>query len=191
MVKMVLQKLRDLPIGSEEAESVVSAEPETAAAEPHEETIVPAGEQVSESFVLADEPAGEPVAVSVEPVDAAAALSVVEPTPSDLPADRTETLAEDEITADMIVDESAGMVTEHAVESETDRSGEDFPPLEEIGDAVPAEPEIEVAGEMVALGAGLFRLPLVIRIGDREVKTALSLTISFVKPGMEEAVEAG
>jgi hypothetical protein len=84
----------------------------------------------------------------------------------------------------MIVDAPVGMITEDAGVSETVSAVEAFPLVGEIGDAVPAEPEIEVAGEMEALGAGRFRLPLVIRVGDREVKTALSLGISFEKYGM-------
>jgi hypothetical protein len=186
MVKMILQKLRDLPIGSEEAEPVVSAEPETAAAEPHEETIAPAVETVAETISLAEEPEVQPVSILDEPMETVA-LSM-EPLEeyalSELPADSLEALDEEEITDDMIVDAPVGKITEDAGVSETDRAVEDFPSVGEIGDAAPAEPEIEVAGEMEALGAGRFRLPLVIRVGDREVKTALSLDISFDKSGM-------
>jgi uncharacterized protein len=182
MVKMILQKLRDLPLGSEEAEPVVSAEPETAAAEPYEETIAPSVETVVETISLAEEPEVQPVSILDEPMETTVALSMEpleECTLSELPVDIPEALQEEEITADMIVDAPFGVVTEDALVSGTARAVEDFPPVGEIGDAPPAEPEIEVAGEIVALGAGRFRLPLVIRVGDREVKTALSLDISF------------
>ncbi len=186
MVKMVLQKLRDLPIGSEEAEPVVSAEPEKTAAEPHVETIAPAVEPVGESISLSEEPEVPHVSVVDEPMETVALSTepVAEFALSEIPLEIPEALQEEEITAEMIMDEPVGMVTEQTVVSETDRPGEDFPLLEEVGDAAPAEPEIEVAGEMVDLGAGRFRLPLVIRVGDREVKTALSLDISFEKSGM-------
>jgi signal recognition particle receptor subunit beta len=186
MVKMVLQKLRDLPLGSEEAEPDITAEPETAAAEPQVETIAPVVETVGESISLAEEPEVQPVSVVEEPMESVALSMepVEEHALSEIPVDIPEALQEEEITAEMIMDAPVGVVTEDVQVSGADRAVEEFPLVEEIGDAAPAEPEIEVAGEMEALGAGRFRLPLVIRLGDREVKTALSLDIAFEKSAM-------
>jgi hypothetical protein len=88
-----------------------------------------------------------------------------------------------ETPVEMVVETPVEMVTE-AAEISGDMTAEAYPLVEESCAPANSEPEIEVMGDMVALGAGRFRLPLVIRLGDREVKTALSLDVSFEKPGL-------
>jgi signal recognition particle receptor subunit beta len=186
MVKMVLQKLRDLPIASEEEVPVVSVEPATVTPELVEEAVAPAIEPEEEAPALVVESLEEPIAQSIESIEAAALSTepAVESVPLDITEEMPEELLGEEITADMIVDEPVGMVSEAAEVSGIGMSSEAFPLAEQVCAPATSEPEIEVAGEIVAIGTGRFRLPLVIRLGDREVKTALSLDVSFEKPGL-------
>lgn len=185
MVKLVLQNLRELPLGAEVDAPVVSAEPEPAAVEQVEEMITLQVETEIEPVVDEVEPGEEPISLSTEPAEelvfaeAAAAESV-----SSEPAmEMGEVSGDERILPETIVDEPAAMLTEESFMPQTDTLGEAFPQLSQDVAAGSSDPEIEVAGAMEALGAGRFRLPLVIRMGDREVKTALSLDLSFEKPG--------
>lgn len=184
MVKMVLQKLRDLPLGLEEETPVVPPESEEAPPEPIEESIAPTVVPDEELPALAVEPVEEPIVQSVEPIEAVAASmeSVGESTFQEIPSEMPEELVDEEITADMLVDAPVEMGTEKAEISESLLSTDAFSLAEQTCAPVDSEPEIEVAGEIVAIGAGQYRLPLVIRLGDKEVKTALSLDLSFEKP---------
>lgn len=187
MVKMVLQKLRDLPLGLEEETPVVPPEPEEAPPEPIEESIAPTVVPEEELPALAVEPVEELIVESLEPIEpieavAASMESGGESTFQEIPSEMPEELVDEEITADMLVDAPVEMGTETEEVSESLLSTDAFSPAEQTCAPVDSEPEIEVAGEIVAIGAGQYRLPLVIRLGDKEVKTALSLDLSFEKP---------
>lgn len=181
MVKMVLQKLREMPLGSEE---------ETPASFPEREPVIP--ETVQESCAgtvgpegglppRAVEPSG---AMSVESLEAAAAPveSVGEPTFPEIPSEAPPELFDEEIPAEMLVEAAEETGAESGRTAESIQSFEAVHLAGHSSASDDGEPEIEVAGEMTAVGAGRYRLPLRIRLGGKEVETALSLALTFEKP---------
>ena len=200
MVKLVLGKLRDLPEVQPEEKPVEGVEsgidlsetlqqPETILAEPAEESLPPEREPVEESFELAvapptedsfvfeEEPEEQTLALGDEPAEEVISF------PLEAASGPEEGLFApvfpEETEDDMISDASAGTISEYAEAGElTARDQLESADKEPEGN----EPVILSAGEMETNVAGRFRMPLVIRIGDKEIKTALSIEVSFEKP---------
>ena len=194
MIKLILQKLRDLPAVQPEEKPAVGVEsgmefsepvqmPETLLAETAEDTF--SSEPVEESFELAvepqteetfvfeeepeeqtlvpaDEPAGEPVSFQLEAAESSfAPVFPVEPEDDLIPEASAETTSDYAETGEFTAQDQ---LTSAAEETEG------------------SQPLIMTAGEIETNVAGRFRMPLVIRVGDKEVKTALSIEVSFERP---------
>jgi hypothetical protein len=87
-----------------------------------------------------------------------------------------EELVDEEITADMLVDAPVEMGTETAEISESLLSTDAFSLAEQTCAPVDSEPEIEVAGEIVAIGAGQYRLLLLSGLETRKSRQHCPLT---------------
>jgi len=207
MVKMVLQRLRDLPLGREpETAPVVEEALPTAALAEETGDFTPL-EPVSltdDTDMLTLEPVEEDVDYTLEPVEEGADYAVepdaeevlpepampdfaVEPEP--LCAEQDKSAAEELEPAES----GTGMATSFQIPAWGFAPEPELPvPAEAsngLGDwEVSGKPdelqvEIELEGGIEALGAGRFRLPLVVRCGERETRTALSFDVSLEKPG--------
>jgi signal recognition particle receptor subunit beta len=190
MVKMMLQKLRD---------TLFTSEGETPPAPAVQESEAPAEEPVElpvpEPEPMPEEPeplhfeeeypsqATEPFAFEFEtvsedsgPVEEAPVTPVSE---LDRPQDQAMLSEPSEITVDAVFPAPMDITEESG---RGDEQGEALVPAMEMnqsGDPDSIQPEILLSGVPELLGTNGLRLPLVIRYGDREMKTALTLNISL------------
>lgn len=194
MVKLVLQRLRDLPIAQEEepaapiesaapqepshptVEAIPPAEPETATEEPELLVVEPVGEDVEYGE---DEFAGTPVSASVD------SFAAEEPAS---PLAEPEFIGEEPgETAEEVVDvDAAFLAPSWGGVAEPEPVATEQPFTVSIPDEVAAQPEIgpaeiELEGGMEALGNGSFRIPLVIRHAGTETRAAITLAVSLEK----------
>lgn len=190
MVKLVLQRLRDLPVGREEEQAAAAAAPQEPL-QPAAEDVRPAVEPdtaTEESELLVVEPVGEDVESgeeeSAEPLLSAPeepvaveepALAFAEP---EFLAEEPEEPARDMVDVDAPFPAPApGGVAEAA----TEESFTPAMPDQVAGRPDTGAPEIELAGDLETLGKGSFRIPLVIRHDGTETRAAITLAISLEK----------
>jgi signal recognition particle receptor subunit beta len=197
MVKMVLQKLRDLPFAQEEETTPVPEESPSYAAVAHAEQsaslAAEPGTEPDEAELLIVEPVEEDVAYPqesevTEPVAAEAMEPVISHgqaamvAPVEVLDEKPQEPAEPEITVDaaFLAPSWGGVVEPEPAETETSFSDfEEVEGMEELDDA--DEAEIELEGAMEAMGNGRFRLPLVVRFRGKETRAALTLDVSLEK----------
>lgn len=207
MVKMVLQRLRDLPLAQEPAAvpadeetfpAVLAAEGETVAA-----PLEPIGladdsdaltlEPVEEDADYGDEPEIEEIALEPETphltIEPAASVTAPEMSALDEmePAEHEMSLLEgispaaSETASESSFQAAAwgfSRVSELSVPEETAAGYGEWKASGESGDMLP---EIALEGEMESLGNGRFRLPLLVRCGDKEARSAICFDISLEK----------
>lgn len=190
MVKLILQKLRDTPLGEEEqalrsAEGPASPEEmvaeQTGTAEPaslcagSEEPVEDMPTRAEEHFALNEGVSGQEVLPAEE---SALATESLEPT-------------EDETSPSTDFVLSLGGEEEELTEPEAEIYEEPEPaswstalsPSAEVSDRVSAsgepQPEIALDGILESIGDGRYRLPLVIRYADKEKRACLTLSLGL------------
>lgn len=190
MVKLILQKLRETPLGEEEQtlgspeETAASEEmvdeqigtPEPAAPfvgieEPVEEMSV----RAEEHFALNEEMSGQEVSPAEEfaLVTGSPDAAEDEPSPS---TDFVLSLDSDEV-------ESTEPEVEIYEEPEPASWSAALSPSAVVSDSAPAsaepQPEIALDGILESIGDGRYRLPLVIRYADKEKRACLTLSLGL------------
>jgi len=175
MVKMVLQRLRDLPLGQEPEPVPVAGEPVPAAKvaeDPEECPLVLETESLpDDSELLTLEPVEEDVDYAAEPEPE----ELVQETPA--PAFAAEPEAASATTSQSPFPGFA---------QESDLSAAEQPSAGSGAWSAPEEPEedqaeIELDGGMESAGNGRFRLPLVVRYRGGETRAALTFDVSLEK----------
>jgi signal recognition particle receptor subunit beta len=188
MVKLVLQKLRDTPMGEEESltdaeESAVALD--EAVLEPRETPETTALYADMAETATKEEPAveEEPLILQEglaarEGILAEESLSSVEPGETAGFEPSESILSELAFTSEIeepsaVADDLAGQEPQEWVAT----SGSPVEVAEEAGE----EPQLEIAlgGMLEALGDGRYRLPLVVRCADKEKKASLTLSLGF------------
>jgi len=192
MVKQMLQKLRDTLFSAEEESPSIPAVQEAAKpAETLEEVSVPEPEPVPEVFEtmsIEEESlyhATEPTAAELEPVSEVSTPVDEEIVPqfsgTDHSPEQPEMPEPSEITVEAVFAAPVDILDEEICLVDHE---EYVPPSRDTSrlcasDSV--QPEIALSGTPEILGDNSLRLPLVIRCGEREMKTALTVNISFEK----------
>ncbi|RQW89127.1 MAG: hypothetical protein EHM79_04105 [Geobacter sp.] len=188
MVKMILQKLRDTPLGEEAQPSVVAEEPEQSAYAAQEQEESPELAALSAS---SEESGDQEPAVEDVPLSTNEGFAVQEILPEEEPAVSFESegttgyepveTADQALPLDMEEEDLAGTVAESFEEPEPASWSSAFSPPVGIAGNVSEEPQPEIAldGILESLGDGRYRLPLVIRYADKEKRTCLTLSLGF------------
>ncbi len=181
MVKMVLRNLQETTVTSPAEDVEAISEPEPAFAAPLEAADLYEAAEAHDK-AESQQPAGTEESHEAEAEEDLELLSME--TGEELP--ELEPLAEESgLSAD--ADMPAYMSFQPAGEtpaqvSEEERAPE-APSMEHMAGSVDSEklldPKILLAGDIEKLAYGRFRLPLVIRIGNSEKKTALTIDLSF------------
>ncbi len=198
MVKLILQKLKDLPAvqpeekpavgaesGMELSEPVRMPEPllaetaeETFSSEPVEESFEPEVEpQEEETFVFEEEPEEEPLYLADQPAEETISFPLEAATGPD--EGSFAPVFQEEPEEGIISESAAGTISQFTEPREFTAPD---PLTSAARETEGSKPLILAAGEIETNVAGRFRMPLVIRIGDKEVKTALSIEVSFERP---------
>jgi len=188
MVKMILQKLRDTPLGEEAQPSATAEEsgPSDEAVPEQEENQAPAALYASSEEIANQQPAVEDVplysnegfaAQEILPEEEPAVSFESEETTGYEPAE----LADQDLSLDMEVEDLAGTEAESFEEPEPASWSTALLSPVGIAENVAEEsqPEIVLDGLLESLGDGRYRLPLVIRYADKEKRTCLTLSLGF------------
>jgi signal recognition particle receptor subunit beta len=188
MVKMILQKLRDTPLG-EEDQSLAAAEEQVLSDEAAEEQV--------------ETP--EPIALSAdtEVSDTLEQVAVQEYHVVDEELVEQGNLLDEELALSSDFAETTGYEPAQSVDDESTFDAEEealnvsaaacsnapesepwseafTPSIGVAGSAADeSQPEIVLDGTLESLGNGRFRLPLVIRYADKEKRTSLTLSLGF------------
>jgi signal recognition particle receptor subunit beta len=189
MVKMILQKLRDTPLGEEEQPSSVAAEkpelreePEPEPLETPEQVAVFAGteEIVNRESAVEEEPLSLNEGLA-EPEIVLAEEPVVPSEPMELTGSEPEPLADYDLSFDTEGEELTGPDVESLEESEPEPWAETLMTPAGVEDSAAEEPQPEIAldGTLESLGNGRYRLPLVIRYADKEKRASLTLSLGL------------
>jgi len=188
MVKMILQKLRDTPLGEQEQPSAAAEEPEPSEESALEQVETPelaalyaSAEEADnqdpvaeeEPFVLNEDLIEQDILLAEEPVVSSEFTETagIEPAPS---ADYDQTL-------DREGDELNESVAESFEVPEEESWSRFLASSAGIAESASEEPlpEIALDGTLESLGEGRYRLPLVIRYADKEKRTCLTLSLGF------------
>lgn len=209
MVKMVLQRLRDLPLAQEPAtvpaeqeafSAVMAAEAETVAAPPEsvgldDDSDALTLEPVEEDVDYAAEPEIEEISLepamhelSIEPAPLApepemTPLDEMEPAEPEMSALEGLEPAEPDIPAETAFQAPAWSFAEEPELAVPEETAAGYGEWKESGESGDMSAEIELAGEMESLGNGRFRLPLLVRCGEKEARSAICFDISLEKIG--------
>ncbi|MDD2335600.1 MAG: ADP-ribosylation factor-like protein [Geobacteraceae bacterium] len=188
MVKMILQKLRDTPLGEDDQPSVTVEEPESAeeTAQEQVETPEPVALYTASEEIAAKEPAAEdePLLLNEGLVEQDI-LPAEEPAVSSWSTETTEGFsvpsAGEDLTLDMEDEELAGPGVEGFGEPEPESWATALSPLADDAESATEEsqPEIVLDGTLESLGDGQYRLPIVIRYAGKEKRTSLTLSLGF------------
>lgn len=190
MVKLILQKLRDTPLGEEE-QSFPPAEELASGEEMADEQI--GTPEPAAVYAGIEEPVVEAPAYAEEHLSLNEGLSELEVLPEEDSALLTESLEdeEDETTPTADFDLSLGGEEEELTEPEVEIYEEPEPaswstalsPSTEVLADAPAgeepQPEIALGGMLESIGDGRYRLPLVIRYADKEKKACITLSLGL------------
>ncbi|MHC1696490.1 MAG: ADP-ribosylation factor-like protein [Geobacteraceae bacterium] len=191
MVKMVLQKLRDTPLGEEEPSLSAAIEPASCQETPVEpgETPEPAAVYAGLEETVAQEPAGaeEPFVLNEGlPSDQEVLLEEESAVLSES-AENAEFEAIPSTDFDPALDSEEEDLTESLVESyEEPEPGSWSTALAPSAAALDSacaggepQPEIALDGTLEFIGDGRYRLPLVIRYADKEKRACLTLSLGL------------
>jgi len=185
MVKMILQKLRDTPLGEEEQPSVV-AERHALAEEPaREQQETPEPAAIAEETAIQEPAAEEEPHLLNEGLVEEEILPAEEPVVSSWSAESTEDIpapsVDDTLTFEMESEGLAGPDIEGFDKPEPESWTRSLSPTAEVAEseAKETQPEIALDGTLESLGDGRYRLPIVIRFADKEIKTGLTLSLGF------------
>lgn len=196
MVKMVLQKLRDLPLVQEDETSSAPEEPSTCAAveQQAESASFTSGPETvpDESELLIVEPVEDDIDYPMEPemMETGAAEELepdfpIEPAAMNAPLEVLNEVPQEPAESVAGADAaffapSWGSVQEpESPESELSCTG--FVDDVETEEEDSGEAELELESGLEALGNGRFRLPLVVRFRGKETRAAITLDVSLEK----------
>jgi uncharacterized protein len=189
MVKLILQKLRDTPLGEEEQSlSGPAEEPESCedAVAEHAETLEPAAESAGIEETVALEPADteEPLVLNEDLIAQEVLLAEESPVTTE-----TVELTDDETSPSTDFDLTPRMDGAEPTESIVESYEEPEPASWATALSSPAEvlesenedfqPEIFLDGTLESLGNGRYCLPLVVRFADKEKRTCLTLSLGL------------
>lgn len=185
MVKMILQNLRDTPLGEEEQSSAAAEEEHVLAEGTAQEQL-----ETPEQAVITEETDDQEPAVEEEPLLLNEGLVEEEILPEEEPVvtswseeteEDTPVPSADDLTFAMESEELAGPGVEGFDEPVSESWTTSLSPDAEGAESEAKEtlPEIALDGTLESLGDGRYRLPIVIRYADKETRTGLTLSLGF------------
>jgi len=190
MVKLILQKLRDTPLGEEEQSLRSAEEPASSEKLVNEQIVTPEPAAVYAGIEehVVEEPARAEGHFALN--EGLSELEVLPAEETTLSYGVAET-AEEEIAPSTDFALSLGSEEEELTEPEVeiyeepepDSWSRAFSPLAEVSAEAPADevqqPELALDGILESIGDGRYRLPLVIRYADKEKRACLTLSLGL------------
>jgi uncharacterized protein len=184
MVKMILQKLRDTPLGEEEQPSAAAEEHSLAEETAQERLEIPEPAALTEETYIQEPAAEEEPLLLNEGLVEEEILPAEEPVGTSWSLETTEDIpapSADDLTFAMESEQLAGPGVEGLDEPEPESWTASLS-LDAEGaesEVKETQPEIALDGTLESLGDGRYRLPIVIRYADKEIRTGLTLSLGF------------